>query len=179
MLPITIPANEQFDPRTGFFYDIPETTLHLEHSLATISKWESKWKKPFISREPKTVNETVDYVRCMVQDEGYDPNVFLALTPDIIDRVNAYIEDSMTATTFRKENSRPNREIVTSELIYYWMVALQIPFECEHWHLNRLIALIQICSIKNSPGKKMSKREILARNRALNAARRRSMKTSG
>ena len=133
-----------------------------------------------MTKTEKTPEETLDYIRCMVLDPDVDPSVFDHLTRENILDVNAYIESPMTATTFSKDkNSAPNREIVTSELIYYWMTALQIPFECQYWHLNRLLTLVKVCSIKNAPEKKMSKRDVMSRNAALNAARRKQFNTKG
>lgn len=122
----------------------------------------------------------MDYVRCMTITQHVDPLVYQFLTPENFQEINAYIEAPMTATTFsERENKRFNREVVTAEIIYYWMVALNIPFECQKWHLNKLIALVRVCNIKNTPQKKMSRREVTERNRALNEARRKKMHSSG
>lgn len=173
MLTITVPAMEEYDDAREEFIETQEQTLSLEHSLVSISKWESKWHKPFLSKEDKTAEETIDYIRCMTLTKNVDPNVYYAMTPDIIKQINDYIGDPMTATWFSDKQKGPkSREIITSELIYYWMVALQIPFECQKWHLNRLMTLIQVCSIKNQPKKKMSKKDAMNQQRALNAARR-------
>ena len=183
MLKITIPAcSEQYDEVNNMFInDTKEQTLLLEHSLVSLSKWESKWHKPYLSKEPKTIDEFIDYVRCMTITQNVDPNVYTVLTimPDIIKKVSEYIEESMTATTFPKDNRPPNREIITAEIIYYWMISYNIPFECQKWHLSRLLTLINVCSIKNAPQKKMSNREILSKNRALNEARKRRLNTKG
>lgn len=145
--------------------------LTLEHSLVSISKWEAKWHKPFISKEPKTTEELLDYVRCMTLTQNVDPLVYNFIDNSVLKQITDYIEDSMTATWFSEDKKPPSREIVTSELIYYWMVALQIPFECQKWHLNRLMTLIKICSIKNDPSK--NKKKMSAKERsALNKARR-------
>lgn len=181
MLQITIPATEQFNEQTMEFIQTEEQTLLLEHSLVSLSKWESKWRKSFLSsRQDKTYEETIDYVRCMTLTKNVDPNIYYNLTDENIRKVNEYISSPMTATYFSEDRSgRVNREIVTAELIYYWMIALTIPFECEKWHLNRLLTLIRVCNIKNQPPKKMSRREITSRNAALNAARRRQLNTKG
>lgn len=179
MLEITIPKSEQFNEDTQEFYYINECTLRLEHSLVSISKWEAKWHKPFLVDDEKTREEIIDYIRCMTITQNVDPHVYYAITEKDISLVEDYIKDPMTATTFRNESKKVNREIVTSELIYYWMVALEIPFECQKWHLNRLLTLIKVCNIKNQPEKKMSTREILNNNRALNAARRKKFHTKG
>lgn len=180
MLEITVPATEYWDEVNNEFISIKEQTLQLEHSLVALSRWESKWNKPFISNNSKTLEELVDYIRCMTLTKNVDPMVYSSLSNENIKAVNAYIEAPMTATTFSKmDGGKPNREIVTSELVYYWMVALNIPFECQKWHLNRLLTLIRVCNIKNQPPKKMSKRELMSRNAALNAARRQQMNTKG
>ena len=178
MLQLTIPATNLWDERKEIFIDIKETTLQLEHSLVSLSKWESKWQKPFITKEPKTIEETIDYIRCMTITQNVDQNAYYALTRENIEAVNKYIEAPMTATTFSKEiNSKPNRERLTAEVIYYYMIALGIPFECQKWHLNRLLTLIKVCNIKNQPPKKMSQAEVMRNNAALNAARRKQFNT--
>jgi hypothetical protein len=179
MLRITIPSIELFDEKNNEFLEIKQTDLQLEHSLVSLSKWESKWKKPFLSKETRTIEETIDYIRCMTITQNVDPLVYRAITPDIIDQINRYISDPMTATTIREDKRPFNRDIITAEIIYYWMITLNIPFECQKWHLNRLLTLINVCSIKNSPQKKMSKREIMSRNASLNAARKRALSTRG
>ncbi len=180
MLKITTSAVEQYyDEVNEVFITSKEQVLQLEHSLVSISKWESKWCKPFLSKDDKTYEETVDYIRCMTITQNVDPNAYLGLTRAHIDAVSKYIEAPMTATTFRKEKKTINREVITSELIYYWMIAMNIPFECQKWHLNRLLTLINVCNIKNNPPKRMSRRELMNRNAALNAARRQSYNTKG
>ena len=180
MIRITIPATEEWDPVKEEFINTKETTLTLEHSLVSLSKWESKWCKPFLGKDEKTFEETIDYVRCMTLTQNVDQNVYSCLTNDAINQINKYIEAPMTATTFYEDKNSPkNRETITAELIYYWMVAYNIPFECQKWHLNRLLTLIRVCDIKNQPNKKMSKSEIMNRNAALNAARRKKMNTKG
>ena len=180
MLQITIPAVELFDENKNEFVSTKEQTLQLEHSLVSLQKWESKWCKPFLSKQDKSPEELLDYVKCMTITQNVDPNVYQFLTDDNLRRINSYIEAPMTATRFFDDgNSKKNREIVTAELIYYWMIALNIPFECKKWHLNSLLTLVKVCSIKNQPPKKMSKRDIMSRNAALNAARRKQLNTSG
>ena len=180
MLTITVPAFEMWDEKNEKFVNIKECTLQLEHSLISLSKWESKWCKPFLFTKEKTEEETLDYVRCMTLTSRVPPEVYYGLTSENIKAINRYIEAPMTATCFGADrNGRGNREIVTSELIYYWMIALNIPFECQKWHLNRLLTLIRVCNIKNQPAKKMSRREIMSRNAALNAARRKQLGTNG
>lgn len=186
MLPIMIPEREFFDERTGEFITIKQQELQLEHSLISLSRWESKWKKPFLVQSGKdgshSLQEIQDYIRCMSLNQNVDPVVFQTLGPDVIKQVEAYIGDPHTATTI--VDRRPNRsagrgETITSELIYYWMVAHDIPFECQKWHLNRLLTLIKICNIKNIPAEKMSKQSIFAQNRSLNAQRRAALHSKG
>lgn len=179
MLKITVPATEQWDEIHDVFINSKECTLQLEHSLVSLSKWESKWKKPFLSKELKTNEETIDYIKCMTITQNVDESVYLCLGSDNIDLVNKYIEDSMTATVFSSTNTKTNREIITAEIVYYWMIAMNIPFECQKWHLNRLLTLINVCSIKNAPPKKMSKKEVMNKNAALNAARKKAMNSEG
>lgn len=180
MLKIVIPGVEQYDEIANIFVTTKEHTLQLEHSLVSLSKWESKWRKPFLSKEPKTTAESIDYVRCMTLTQNVDPNVYNAVTAQILAEVSAYIDAPMTATTFPKDNrGRSNREIITAEIIYYWMISHNIPFECQKWHLNRLLTLINVCNVKNGPQKKMSRKELLARNKALNAARRKRLHSRG
>ena len=180
MLQITIPARECFDEESQTFLYTKERTLSLEHSLVSLSKWESKWNKAFLSDKKKTREETIDYIKCMTLDKNVDPNVYSFLTPDNLEAINKYIEAPMTATTFYNEkNERRSRDTITSELIYYWMIASNIPFECQKWHLNRLLTLIKVCQLKTTPPKKMSSGEILRRNAELNAARRRKLHSKG
>ena len=184
MLSITIPPFSFFDERTEEFIEFDKPThLQLEHSLLSISKWESKWHKPFIGNSltpPKTNEELIDYIRCMTLTQKIDPQVYLGINNDVLQKVTAYIEDSMTATTFSDEhNKKFNSEIITAEIIYYWMVALKIPFECQKWHLNKLIALIKVVSLKQQPPKKIPKSEYAKKRRGLNAARKKKYHTHG
>lgn len=180
MLTMTIPAGEFYDEAKGEYVYTKQQTLQLEHSLVSLSKWESKWKKPFLNKKkeqaPRSLEESIDYIRCMTVTQNIDPLVYITMAqhPDLINQVNDYINDSHTATWFsKKEGEGPSisREEVTSELIYYWMINCQIPFECQKWHLSRLLTLIKVCNIKNQPPKKMSKRQLARRNTELNAQR--------
>ena len=179
MLQITIPARELFDESKQEFINFKEQTLQLEHSLVSLSKWESKWCKPFLSNVEKTEEEVLDYIKFMTLTQNVDPEVYDHLTQENVNQINEYINAPMTATTFADNKQGKGREIITAELIYYWMVALNIPFECQKWHLNRLITLVRVCNIKNEPPKKMSKRDIMSRNASLNAARRKQLNTRG
>ena len=179
MLQITVPAVEMWDESTETYINTKETTLKLEHSLVSVSKWESKWCKSFLSHTNKTYDETIDYIKCMTLTRDVDPLVYYGLTNDNIEQINKYIAAPMTATSFSDKNGKGGREIITSELIYYWMISQNIPFECQKWHLNRLLTLIRVCNIKNAPPKKHSRREIASRNAALNAARRKQLNSKG
>lgn len=180
MLKLFVDAVEQYDELKNEFFTTKPYVLQLEHSLVSLSKWESKWHKPFLSKGEKTFNESVDYIRCMTITQNVEDEAYSQITNEHVGIVAAYIEAPMTATTFKKDDKRTtNREVITSELIYYWMVALNIPFECQKWHLNRLLTLINVCSIKNNPPKKMGRKEIMSRNTALNASRRKALNTRG
>jgi hypothetical protein len=179
MKQIHIPDRELWDEEKRQFINIKGQTITLEHSLVSISKWESKWHVPFFSKEEKTNEMLIDYVRAMTITQNVNPDIYNYLTRENFEEINKYIDDPYTATTFRKDNGRPNREVITSEVIYYWMIYWNIPFECQRWHINRLITLIRVCGLKNQPQKKMSQREILSQNAALNAARRKKFNTRG
>lgn len=181
MLRIEIPINpEGWDEKRQEFVKPKTQILQLEHSLVSLSKWESKWCKPFFSNEEKSYEEVLDYIKCMTITQNVDPEVYNHLTESNITDINNYINAPMTATTFTNDKVHGNnREIITSELVYYWMIALNIPVEFQKWHINRLLTLIRVCEIKNSPQKKMSKNEIMSRNAALNEARRKKLNSRG
>ena len=178
MLTITIPEQELFNELTNEFVRTKAHTIQLEHSLVSLSKWESKWNKPFLSKDEKTIEQTLDYIQCMTITQNIDPMVYRFLTDENIRDINDYIDAPMTATTFSDKGST-SREIITSEIIYYWMISLNIPMECQKWHLNRLLTLIRVCNVKNAPAKKMSRKEVMNRNAALNAARRKKLNSKG
>ncbi len=179
MFEITIPESDYYDEAQERFVTSKRQTLKLEHSLVSLSKWESKWKKPFLSDKPKTWEETIDYVRCMTITQNVNPDAYYAIDESGLKKIQEYINDSMTATWFRKDSNRPSRRIITSEVIYSQMITLGIPVDFEKWHLNRLMTLIRVCSEENAPKKKMGKKEILQQNRALNNARRKQHHTRG
>jgi hypothetical protein len=180
MLKITIPGIEQFDDEKEEFLPLTkEQTLQLEHSLVSLSKWESKWCKPFLSKVEKTDEETIDYIQCMTLTQHVDQETYHLLTRANKLEITNYIEAPMTATIFSKDGNSKTKEIITAEIIYYWMISMNIPFECQKWHLNRLLTLINVCNLKNQPPKKLSQREIINRNRALNDTRRKSLNTTG
>lgn len=180
MLQITIPATEMWDGRKNEFVYTKEQTLQLEHSLVSLSKWESKWCKPFLSQKNKTYEESIDYIKCMTLTQNVKDEVYTRLTKANMDEIEKYIAAPMTATTFtEKSRGKSSSEVITSELVYYWMVALQIPFECQKWHLNRLLTLVRVCNVKNEPTKKMSQSATMRQNAALNAARKKRYNTRG
>lgn len=180
MLTINVPiAQEGWDEEKQEFIEPKYQILQLEHSLVSLSKWESKWCKPFLS-STKTDEETMDYIKCMTITRNVSSDVYNHLTLENIKAIEEYINAPMTATTFQNDNnSKLNREVITADIIYYWMVALQIPSEYQKWHLNRLLTLIRVCNIKNSPPKKRSKKETAAYYAQLNAERRKKLNTKG
>lgn len=180
MLKVHIPKNTLFDQRMNEFIEIRECNLQLEHSLVSISKWEMKWHKPFIGTN-KSPEETADYVRCMCMTPNVDELVFKYLPETVVKEIDEYIANPMTAATFsEKIKSKASKEYITNETIYWQMITLGIPVEFQKWHLNHLMALIELCSIKNNPDKKkMSRSEIFQRNRELNRARRAANHSAG
>lgn len=180
MLDIIVTGQEFFNDEKQEFI-IPKTqTFQIEHSLVSLSKWESKWCKPFLDKKEKTNEETIDYIRCMTVTQNVKPDIYATLSSDIFDKIKEYIEAPMTATWFNeRDRAKKAKDIITSEIIYYWMIAQNIPMECQKWHLNRLLTLIRVCSIKNNPPKKMGKKEMLANRKALNETRRAQLNTKG
>lgn len=179
MLQIIVPELEKYDEIKNEFIKSKEQVLQLEHSLVSLSKWESKWCKAFLTKEEKTIEETIDYIRCMTITQNVDPQAYVNITNDNIRTVSRYIEMPMTATWFYNEQTKVNRDIITSEIIYYWMISLTIPFDCQKWHLNRLLTLIKVCKEKNDKPKKMSNNEVMSRNKTLNDSRRKKLNSKG
>lgn len=181
MKTVYIPKIEElFDEEKGEFFSIQETKITLEHSLVSISKWESIWHKVYLSEQPKTNEEVLSYIECMTITQNVNPYIYKVLPNKVINEITEYINDPMTATIITDNNKiKGKKEIITSELIYYWMFKLGIPKECEKWHFNRLFTLIQIYNAKDQPERKMSKNEILKQNHALNAMRRAKLKSRG
>lgn len=178
MLTLEVAGQEFFNEETSEIKVLKPTRLQLEHSLVSVSKWESKWEIPFLGKGEKTDEQVRDYIRCMTITQNVDPSVYFALTPEDISKVDRYINKKMTATWFSKEEERRGQQkTVTSEVIYYWMITLGIPVEFQKWHLNRLLTLIKVVSIENSPKKKMSNRALANRNTRLNAQRIARMKS--
>ena len=182
MLRITIPATELWDEKNERFITVKEQTLQLEHSLVSLSKWESKWCKPFLYTRNKTYEEIIDYIKCMTITQNVPDHAYLGITQENINQIEAYIQAPMTATTYsNKQKGKINNEIVTAEIIYYWMIALNIPPEYRKWHINSLITLIDVCNIKNKnqKPKRISTSEAINRDAALNAQRRKMLNSKG
>jgi hypothetical protein len=180
VLTITVPSNEFFDDETQKFVSMEAATLELEHSLVSLSKWESFWEKPFLGPDDKTTAETYWYVKAMTLTPNVPPEVFTRLSNDNLHEINQYIGAKMTATWFNEPSMKGKpREIITAELIYYWMFSMTIPIECETWHLNRLFTLIKVFNQKNSKPTKMGRQDLAARNRELNAQRKAQHHTTG
>lgn len=187
MYTVHIPKKELFDDKNSTFIDIPETTLQLEHSLISLRKWEQRWHKPFLSKpgaekDDKSAEEILDYIRCMTIN-NVDQNAYLGLTKYQITAIFEYIRDPMTATWFNNDNrigaQKNSSEVVTAEIIYYWMITLNIPVEFQKWHLNSLLTLIKVVNIKNQPAKKMSAKDESAYRRKIMAERRAKYHTKG
>ena len=179
MLKIIVPETELFDQRSSEFINFKSQTIMMEHSLVSISKWESKWKVPYLYNSQKTIDQKVDYMRCMTITQNVNPLIYRFLTKDIYEKIDSYINDPMTASKLPEEKPVGPAPMITSESIYYWMIILNIPVEFEKWHINRLLALIKYCEWKQREPKKMSKNELYARNRALNEERKRKYNTRG
>jgi hypothetical protein len=180
MLTIIVSGTEMYDEKQGKFVSVNDVTLELEHSLVSLSKWESIFEKPFLGKDSKTPEEIYTYIKCMTLTPEVPEEVFTRLSQDNLETITKYIEAKRTATWFSDQPGPPKaREVITSEVIYYWMTTFQIPFECERWHLNRLFTLIRVCNIKQGKPKKMSRSEIARRNRELNAQRKAQLGTSG
>jgi len=181
MLQLSIAENEFFNNETQEFIHVKPVTIQLEHSLVSISKWEAKWHKPFLTDGPKTDEEIKDYLRCMTLTQNVNPDTYYGVSNEQIRQIRDYIADPMTATTFRDEPSKGKgkKQVITSEVIYYQMFALNIPMECQKWHLNRLMTLIRVCAIKNQPEKKMKPGEVTRQYADLNRARRAALHTKG
>lgn len=188
MLEITIPeqhyefydeVKEEFLPQI----DIKETKIQIEHSLISVKKWEQKWHKPFLKDSEKTHEEMMDYIRCMTLTHGVDPKVYSWIPEKIIEEIIEYINDPMTATWFSKNNligaQKNSREVITAEVIYYWMIALNIPVEFQKWHLNQLLTLIKVVNIKNGKPKKVSAVDAARERAALNKKRREQYNSNG
>ncbi len=196
MLEILIPGRQYWDAQNEEFRYDKDTLLRMEHSLVSLSKWESKWHIPFFAdTEHRTAEQLMDYYRCMTVTQGVDPNVYKRMTRENRNAIDTYLNDPMTATWFhgepkpnepqtgakrkRPRPARGGRSVMTAEVIYAQMFSLGIPMECEKWHLNRLLTLIRVCQENGAPQKKMSPGERMAQQRMLNEQRRAKLHTRG
>lgn len=184
MLTVTIPSSQLWDERTETFLYTKETTLSLEHSLVSISKWESKHHKAFLSERTQsslTADEFIDYVRCMTMTQNVDPQIYLHLTRENLRAIRDYMNAPMTATHFPNttHSGKGGGDVKTSEVIYYEMIILGIPFECQKWHVNRLLTLINVCSRKSGKSPRMSRQDVMRNNARINAERLRKYHTKG
>lgn len=180
---IVVPAVEAYDPATSSFIDWPAVELEMEHSLASLSKWEATYGKPFLVKTPKTTEEVIGYLQCMSLTPDVPAEVFdrIGHNNELFSKINDYIDSKQTATWFREipGQNRPSREIVTAEILFNWMIQMQVPMEFQYWHLNRLFTQLKVISQKNQPKKKMGRQEAMAQQRAINAQRRAQMNSSG
>lgn len=174
MLVIEIPKRDFWDEEKEEFVYSEPFTLELEHSLVSLAKWEAIWEKPFLGPKEKTTEEIVGYINCMTVSPNVPPEIYQRLTDENLTAVNQYINAKMTATTFNRPDGpkKTNNSIITAEIVYYWMISLQIPIEFEHWHLSRLFTLIEVCNEKNAPPKKQSRRDMVSERKRINAQRR-------
>ena len=180
ILRITIPSVELFDEVREEFIQTKEYKVAMQHSLVSMAKWEARWRKPFLDGEKRTTEETLDYIKCMTITQNIPDDAYNYLPVETIKTIKTHIAEPMTATVITRQPGAPtNKEVYTAEVIYYWMVSLNIPMECQTWHINRLLTLIQVCNIKNNPPKKMGRQEVLSQQRKLNNERRKKMKTKG
>lgn len=185
MITIKIPDREYYNEDTNEFISVKGPVLTMEHSLLSIRKWESKWHQPFMGKKEPTFEQMLDYFRCMTitpKDVGIE--VFHGLSAENVAELKAYIGDSMTATTFhtypgKKKGKASGPSIITAEVVYGWMFQNGIPLECEKWHFNQLMTLIRVCAQQGGVNPKMSKKDILAQNKALNEARKAKLGTRG
>lgn len=179
MLEITVPKTNLFDEKNGKFIYVESETLSLEHSLIAISKWEAKYCKPFFGRDRKTNEEVLEYIKCMTVNKVKNPLIYSCLSTESLTEISNYIESKQSATWFSENKNGSPREVITSELIYYWMIACNIPFECQKWHINRLLTLVRVCQMKQQDPKKMSQSDMLRQRAKLNAERKAKMHTHG
>lgn len=179
MLTVKIPGGEFFDEEHSKIITIKPCTIQLEHSLVSVSKWEAKWHKAFFGKKEKTNEEVIDYIRCMTITQNVDPRIYQVLSGDVLKQIGDYIEDPHTATHIcERPGEKPNSDTMTSELIYYWMISFNIPPQYEKWHLNRLLTLIRVCSVKSAPPKKFNRNDAQSRA-AMNASRKKALHTRG
>ena len=176
-----VPGSWDGKKRVKKLMTVPPIHLEMEHSLLSISKWESKWKIPFVECQNMTPEQFIDYCRCMTINRQKDQNVYQYLMNVDAQKIGDYMADSMSARILSKKNSRKgqNRTRMTSDYFYYMMIQLGIPFECEKWHFGRLMALIDCCQANSGNEPPMSYRERQKYYAELNAQRRRMLGTKG
>ena len=180
MLTIYVGATEHFDEKTREFSYVGGTPIQLEYSLAILSKWESKFNKPFLGPQKKTREETISFIQEMIITPEISPDIINEFTLQNFKDVNAYMESKQTATWFSDTpEPKTSREVITAELIYYWLVTFNIPWEAQHWHLNKLFTLIKVFNAKSEKPKKMTPGQAAARRRELNEQRKQQYKTAG
>lgn len=172
MFKVVVPGQEFYNERLQEFLYTKEYIFNIEHSLVSLSKWESEYMKPFVSDTPMTPDEFLYYIKCMTITQNVPDDAYRYLTQSNLDDIRSYMNKPMTATTISSNNKKGPSKIVTAELIYSWMIALNIPFECRKFHLNQLIMLINVCNEENQPKKKLSKKEAAAKTAETNRIRR-------
>lgn len=179
MLSLHVSVSEDFDEDKQEF--VPKKiTLELEHSLLSLSKWESKFEKPFLGKDDKTTEETFWYIKAMTLTPNVPPEIYEKLSNENIQEINDYINGKHTATTFHDLPGGPvNREVITAEIIYNWMIVLKIPLAWEERHLNKLFSLVRTVNLKSQPAKRVPRRDMLAQRKALNAQRQKELGTRG
>jgi len=179
-LTVTFPGRDLYDQESGKFITIEKTMVTLEHSLISVAKWESKWKRSYFIKEPMTLEQSIDYISCMCLTKNIDPKIFRTMDKETAQKISDYIADPMTATTINRRNKRPSRKIITNEVIYFWMCNFGIPFDpCQKWHLNRLMTLIDVAAAEEAGEQKMPRREMLQQRAMLNAQRKAKYNTHG
>lgn len=181
MLELVVKEDELYLPHLNKFIEVPECTITLEHSLISLARWESKWHIPYLSNKERTQEQELDYIRCMSVNKLKNDLVIKILSPMDIKTIEDYIDNPMTATTFSKniKNQRSKKEIITAEIIYSRMFAHGIPLECQKWHLNRLLTLLRVCDLRNTPPQKMGRKETAQWNAQQNALRRAKLNSRG
>lgn len=181
MLLVSIKGQRLWDERKEEFITLSPAVFEIEHSLVAVKKWESIYKKPFFGKEEKSPEDILNYIRCMTVTKNVDQSVYNYIPMENLKQILEYIGDSMTATWFSKQTEQKTgkKEIITSEIIYYWMITLQIPLECENWHLNQLFTLIRVFAVKNGKDTKMSKKDAANYREMINAANRKKFKSKG
>ena len=176
MLKLDLVGEELFNEDTWEYISVEPVTVRLEHSLLAISRWESKYHKPFMSTPEKTLDELAYYVRCMtLTDDLLDDEIAMRIvsSQDTLRQVKIYLDDPATATVVKADpGAKKSSKFVTSELIYYWMAAHRIPFTTDRWNINRLLKLIEVCNAESQPSKKMSYEDKMRNHKSINAARR-------